>query len=208
MAKAKVKLGLKELSAPQKIQLAKEIVAKMTGNATFPNPTPLMGVINNGIAALDTAITDMLTARDTAQQKTLIATEKESALDALLTQEASYVETTANGDEQKIISAGMSVRSSASSSAPPAQVQALAVTAGDNEGSLDAIWEPVRDARSYTMEISTVSGTGPWTHAGVVTKSSATLTGQTPGQRVWLRVSGVGAAGQGPWSDPATKIVP
>jgi hypothetical protein len=42
----------------------------------------------------------------------------------------------------------------------------------------------------------------------VVTKSSATVTGLTSGQRVGFRVAAIGAAGQGPWSDPATQIVP
>ena len=53
--------------------------------------------------------------------------------------------------------------------------------------------------KSYSIEVSTVSGTGPW---------SATVNSMTSGQRVWFRVSAVGAARQGPWSDPATKIVP
>ena len=50
--------------------------------------------------------------------------------------------------------------------------------------------------------------TGPWTHAKTVVKSSATVDNLTSGQRVWFRVAAVGAAGQGPWSDLATKIVP
>jgi hypothetical protein len=33
-------------------------------------------------------------------------------------------------------------------------------------------------------------------------------TGLTSGQRVWLRVRGIGSNGPGAWSDPATKIVP
>jgi hypothetical protein len=32
--------------------------------------------------------------------------------------------------------------------------------------------------------------------------------GLASGQRVWVRVRAIGAAGPGPWSDPATKIVP
>ena len=58
------------------------------------------------------------------------------------------------------------------------------------------------------MDTSTTSGTGPWINTRVVTKSSTTVNGLTTGGRVWFRVAAIGAAGQGPWSDPATKIVP
>jgi len=38
--------------------------------------------------------------------------------------------------------------------------------------------------------------------------SSATVPGLTSGTRYWFRVAGVGTAGQGAWSDPATKVAP
>jgi hypothetical protein len=40
-------------------------------------------------------------------------------------------------------------------------------------------------------------------------KSSATIPGLTSGAKLWARVRAVGADNQpGPWSDPATKVVP
>ena len=47
-------------------------------------------------------------------------------------------------------------------------------------------------------------GPSTWTSSRVVNKNRATVPGLTSGQRAWFRV----AAGQGPASDPATKIVP
>jgi len=46
-----------------------------------------------------------------------------------------------------------------------------------------------------------------WLHGGVSTKTSHIVTGLRAGARVWIRVAAIGAAGQGTWSDPATKIV-
>ena len=60
---------------------------------------------------------------------------------------------------------------------------------------------------SYSVDLSTPSGPGPWANSRVVTKSTAVVNGLTSGQRVWFRVAAIGAAGQDPWSDPATKIV-
>jgi hypothetical protein len=52
------------------------------------------------------------------------------------------------------------------------------------------------------------AGQTGWRHAFVVTKSSASVPGLVSGKRHWFRVAALGAAGQGPWSDPATKTAP
>ena len=62
--------------------------------------------------------------------------------------------------------------------------------------------------KSYGVDLSASSGTGSWANGRVVIKCTATVNGLTSGQSVWFRVAAIGAAGQGPWSDPATKIVP
>jgi len=49
---------------------------------------------------------------------------------------------------------------------------------------------------------------GPWTPQPSVTKSKCALLGFTSGARIWVRVRGIGPAGAGPYSDPATIIVP
>ena len=45
-----------------------------------------------------------------------------------------------------------------------------------------------------------------WTNAPPSTKSKCTIANLVAGTRYWFRVAAVGAAGQGPWSDPATKM--
>ena len=43
------------------------------------------------------------------------------------------------------------------------------------------------------------------TPAGVTTKSKGPVTGLTSGTKYWFRVAAVGAAGQGAWSNPASR---
>ncbi|MFN0074841.1 MAG: hypothetical protein ACKVY0_00020 [Prosthecobacter sp.] len=50
--------------------------------------------------------------------------------------------------------------------------------------------------------------TGPYETKDTTTASSTTISGLSSGTRIWVRVRGLGANGPGPWSDPATKIVP
>ena len=75
------------------------------------------------------------------------------------------------------------------------------------EGTVDLSWDRVRGASSYIIQKSPNPITdSSWTQAGVSTKSSTTLTGMTSGTKYWFRVAAIGSAGQGAWSDPATKM--
>jgi hypothetical protein len=205
---AKIKMGLNRMVLTDKIQLARQIVVKMTGNAAFTTPVPALVAVGGVATTAESAFNDAQGAAATAKQKTAAQNVAEAALDSVLTQLASYVENTSNGDEVKILSAGMGVRAERTAPTIPVQVLDLAATVGDNDGEIDLAWDPCEGAKSYSIDLSTVSGTGPWTNGRVVTKSSATVPGLTSGGRVWFRVAAIGAAGQGPWSDPATKIVP
>lgn len=205
----KVKINLKGLTDLQTIQLATDIKTALTGNASFTTPTPTLVAGGTTITAGQTA----LTAADASVAAGKLATaNKNTAIDnvrALITQWANYIEFTANGDEAKILSAGVQVRATAAPLGIPDQVDNLGVTAGDADGELDPNWDAVPGARSYEIQVSPdpITSTS-WVAKGSVTKSKAVLSGLTSGQKMWVRVRAVGSAGPGPWSDPATKVVP
>lgn len=70
-------------------------------------------------------------------------------------------------------------------------------------------WDPEPLARTFEVQCSTVHPiTGPYETVAQPTASSCTITQEQSGIRCWVRVRGIGAKGPGPWSDPATKIVP
>ncbi len=206
---SKPKLNLSELGFPETLVLANGIKTAMTGNANFTTPVPTL-------AALGTLITTAQTALDTytaalADTETKLSAREDAflALRAGLTQLAGYVEAASGGDRTKFESAGMAVRADRTPSQVPGQILNLVLTEGDFPGTLDAAWDPDRFARLYEAQISpdpmTESG---WVNKATSTKSSKTLDGLTSGSKVWVRVRANGAAGVGPWSDPATKVVP
>lgn len=206
---AKVKLNLASLTDEQLLQKANDIKTAMTGNASYTTPIPTLTVLGTSITASQTKLNEWFAAQNTAQQKT---TEKNALLDTLraqLTQLAAYVEAASGGDAAKIQSAGMDVKAANAPLGLPGQVLNVSLTAGDAEGQLDAAWDRDRAAKTYEIQISVdpITGTS-WQNRPSVTRSSATLTGLTSGQKIWVRVRAVGAAGHGAWSDPATKIVP
>ncbi|MFH1227651.1 MAG: fibronectin type III domain-containing protein [Planctomycetota bacterium] len=206
---AKIKLGLNRLSVSDKIMLADAIVTKMTGNPNFTTPVPALV----DITAKKTAT---ITAQNTAEVKRLDskgATEDladaAKELDLILTQAALYVENVSGGDVAKILSAGMSVKDAG---APVGQLLPptdLSATAGNNDGEIDLNWEPVRGARSYVIHITTDPNVpDSWEPKTNATESFAAITGLTSGQKYWFKVAGIGAAGQGPFSDPCAKYAP
>ena len=206
---AKVKLNLSKLTIRERLALAQQIITAMTGNANFTTPNPPLATLQTLLTAATTKTDAADAAAVAAEQAT---SERNTAVDALvaaLNSEAAYVETTSGGEEAKILSAGMSVRALPAPVGPLPQVTNLSVTPSDNEGELDAQWDPVRGAKSYVIETSPdpITSTS-WKNFGSVTASKAVVEGLTSGTRCWIRVRAIGSAGPAPWSDPATRIVP
>ena len=209
MPKAKVKLDLHGQTVVQKIASTRAYTKAMLGNPAFVAPAPTLSSVGTAATKLETDNNTLANLRQQAEGQTGVVAASEAALDDLLTKLGAYVDTIADGDETKIRSAGMDVRSGA---APIGQLPAptdLSATTGDRDGELDVQWNRVKGASSYVVEQTTdaAAATG-WKSAGVATKSKQSVTGLTTGQKYWFRVAAIGAAGQGPWSDPATKVAP
>ena len=206
---AKVKLELNRKSVAQKIDLAKTIVTKMTGNTSFVTPNPALSVVTTAVTALTTATAEVEVARKTLESKYSALATAEGALEGLLTQLGNYVENVSNGDEAKILSAGMDVRNSSSASTIPDKVASINATIGDNTGEIDLSWDKVLGAASYVVETA-LSDMNPleWKHMLVSTRSKAEVASLKTGASYHIRVAAVGAAGQGPWSDPVVKVAP
>ncbi len=207
MARLKFTLvGVPDLPA---IQTCNNLKTALTGNANFPAPPVSLTAFGTTITAAQTKVTTNDTTQATAKQSTA---DKDTAIAVMVAQAmqiVGYVGVTANGDESKILSAGLSVRAAKTPQTVPGQVQNLSLTAGDNAGVLDAQWDSMGCVKSFEVQISPEPMTGTsFVTADTVTKSSTTLGGLTSGSRVWARVRAINSAGKGAWSDVATKIVP
>src|SRR4051812_39367271 len=71
---SKVRVGIKSMSALEKIAFARRIVAEMTNNPNFPSPSPNLAVMSAAAAALESAFAAAQSARQTA--KALAAAQK------------------------------------------------------------------------------------------------------------------------------------
>ena len=206
---AKIKLNLAALSVDDKIPFGNNIKTNITTNvAVFATPNPTMTAYGTVITTLTTKNATVVSLRSQLVAAMNDRDVAEKAFDASTTQLAAYVENIANGDPVKIAQAGMSVKAASAPLGVPSQVQNLTLTAGDNAGEVDLQWDP-NGSRNFEIQSSAdpVTATS-WVNQPSTTKSKTTLAGFTSGSRIWVRVRATGAGGKGPWSDPATKIVP
>ena len=224
-------------SVPVKIEKAEAIVAA-TGNVSnpnyrAPNPTPS----NPTLAEITVATNELKTARQNSVNAgggtvlTAIVTAKEVILDGLMSKFVAFVQTASGGDDQKIRSAGLSVKSQASATQQLTAVQGMVALVGKSgdEGQIDLDWDTLEGATAYSVRLREAAsvaaraavGTpapeppdataGAWRTAGetgTVTKSEMTVSNLVSGTRYEFQACGINSKGKGGWSDPAFRVAP
>ncbi len=205
----RIKLNLRNLSIPDKVQRGRQIITAMTNNANFSSPHPPLSTVTAALATLEQTYALVQTAKADVKAKASAQDDAEVKVDQILAQLAAYVESIAGNDEKIITSAGLATKASRSAPVFLSPPQGLSATAGDHEGVIDLSWKKVPSAKSYTIQFSPDPPTPEtWTHTAVATASTRTIENLTSGKRFWFRVAAIGATGQSGWSEPATKIAP
>lgn len=207
-AMSKPKLELKKRTDDNLITFIQGIVTAMTGNANFPTPMPALTAITAALTELQTNIATVTNLQNQLRQA---HTDKDNAREALeqqVTYLANYVEIASAGDDSKIESAGMPVRSQGVPVGLPGAPQNLNATASDFPGTIDLVWDPVPGAATYEIQCKVHDSPAPFTNAKSSTSSRTTLEGLIPGTLYAFQVRALGAAGPGPYSDEAVKRAP
>ena len=205
----RIKLNLRNLSIPDKVQKGRQIIAAMTNNAHFPNAHPPLPIVTDALATLEQSYASVQAAKADVKAKASAQDDADIKVDQILGQLAAYVESIAGHDETIITSAGLATKSTRSTPVFLSPPQGLSATPGDHEGVIDLSWKKVPHAKSYTIQMSPDPPTHEsWTHAAIATASTATIENLASGKRFWFRVAAVGAMGPSGWSEPATKIAP
>jgi hypothetical protein len=201
--------GLNTLTDAELIQFAKNVRTALKGNANVPDPNPTLPALQTLITTAETGVHSYEAEKEVLRARKKVRDEAIKALCDGLRIEADTVQAVTGGQADKIETTGFRIRLRPTPVGTPAKATNLVLTPGPTDGTLKAAWKPVRGVRSYELEASPDPMTpASWIFKGTVTKSKATVNSFTSGAKVWLRVRGIGAAGPGPWSDPAGKTVP
>ncbi|MFN8284030.1 MAG: fibronectin type III domain-containing protein [Chitinophagales bacterium] len=209
MKKQKAILNLSRKSVTEVVTKGGSIILKMTGNATFPTPMPELNSIQLQIDVVNSKLAEQKEAFKTYQQKTVELENEKDNLIGLLELLGNYVNKNADGDVAKILSAGYDVKkASTPAGLLPSPLNVLAKE-GANSGDIVVSWKSMKGAKSYLVDMTyDVSDEEQWTFQAAVVKAKCFISGIDSGTRVWVRVSAVNSAGQGAYSDPATKVAP
>jgi hypothetical protein len=191
------------VSVPALITYAGGIVTRMTGNPSFPNPTPSLAAITQAIDDLQSAETATL-----ARTKGAATTrnDKRAALLVLLQELRGYLQVTANASADNgasiIESAGVGVRKTATRRA-----RAFAAKPGAVSGSAKVVTVSAGRRASYEWQYS-IDGGKTWVTAPVTLQAKTTIAGFVPGATVQFRSRAVTKAGEGDWTQTASLVIP
>ena len=197
--------SLAVLDLPKRINVlityANGVVEGMTGNASFPTPSPALATVTAAITDLQNAETAAL-----ARTKGAAATRdaKRAVLITLLQSLRMYVQSIAdqNGENAPSIikSAGLAVKKTATR--PP---RVFAALPGAISGTVKIVAPSAGHRSSYDWQSSPDGKT--WTDLGSTLQAKTTLTGQTPGTVLQFRYRPVLKTGASDWSTPVTIAV-
>jgi hypothetical protein len=205
-----VALNLKGLGHREKITEYRDVIAKMTGNANTPAPTPTLVVFGEHVDTAEGLLNQISTLEG---QLDTLRIQRDAAFvvtDGDYSTNGSYVENRAKlaNDPSIVTGAGYELAAARGNAQPMPMVTGLGVTTGDNEGSADVQWNGIKGAKSYEVQITTnPNDPASWVHECTCTASFHHLTGKTPGQKIWVRVRAVNKLGPGAWSDPAAGTI-
>jgi hypothetical protein len=188
------------------VKLAQAIVAALTGNASFPNPTPSLATVSSQITALDTAETAETAVTQTRAKGTVQTRNvARAALVTSLHQLKAYVQQVSDANPEQasaiIASAGLGVRKAASGTKA-----AFAATAGPVSGAMHLVAKAVAHRASYDWQWSSDGGK-TWTSVPSTLQARTTITGLPVATTCSFRFRTVTKTGESDWSQPVALVV-
>ena len=199
----KVKVGLKGLRLGQKITKAESLVTGMTGNPNFTTPVPALADLTTKATALQSAVTASNAIRQASQAQTDLMHLIEDELDDMINQLASYVDATAAGDKQKILTSGFDVVDTTGTVEPLYAPEDFMGTPGDEEGEVNLMWHKLRNVGKHTYNVlcrKYASGDEFALMAGT-DQTKVDIKGLDPGDKYEFYVQGIKENEPGPPSE-------
>jgi hypothetical protein len=198
---------LKSQSAEQLITMTGAIIAGLTNNPSFPNPTVDLKVLQTAADDLNAALAAQVhggtaaTAEKNNKMKTLIV---------LLRKLKHYVEDNCEGDLAVLLSSGFQAAASTRDRSPLANPSILRIDSG-NSAELVLKVTPIARAKCYEVRSAAINAgntLGSWQAAGLFTAArSMRVSNLIPGTAYAFQVRAVGGStGYSDWSNPVSRM--
>lgn len=200
----RLNIGFSGFSNDKLADRADTIFHALTGNASFPSPTPTLVQL----AAATKALRDAVALPLGPGRAFAVATAR-TALIALLQALGLDLDTTPGATPGTLATTGFILpKQPTRATTPPAAPGDLRLSHGSLPGEVIGKCRTPAGARSFEGEWTLDPNVGPWNDGGAFPSTLRIIfTGLPRGKDVWIRLRAVGTLGAGPWSDPATIMV-
>jgi hypothetical protein len=198
-----VKLGLDRITPSGLLVKARNTIAKLTGNLSFPTPMPPLVDMTAAADGMEAAINAFeLNPGPGERIDRDVAFEK---LKGNMVELGGYVQAASNGDLETIKSAGLSVRRDPEPIGLLPAPKRLVVRTTAYPGVLDVSWGGVKGRNMYELEwcMGDPNVAGNWKVLMLTSKNRVTVDKLTSNEVYFFRVKAIGAAGASPLSDSA-----
>ena len=204
---ARIKIDVTGLTDDALENKAQHVITQLTGNPNVPTPQPDLIILQN-------QLDDFRAKREATVQggpnATTLKNESRDALMQLLRDEADYVQQVSMGNQVIIESTGFETRKPPEPIGelpPPANLRA---SVSEFIGAVDLRWKPVYGAGTYNAYINSNDPNveASWAFVKSSQNSTIRIEALITGTVNWFRITAIGAAGEGPPSDPARSVTP
>lgn len=200
--KANIKLSLSKLSAIYLLALLRNVVAKLTGNVSFPTPPVSLANMTTKGDELEAAIEEATEGSKASKEARNLL---ERDVRDMLYSTAMYVRSLANGDAALLATTGFELAKQPEPIGVPGITKELVAEPTNSKGIVELRWRRVRGAYSYRVWItdSDPNVHANWTELGITTRAGHFVPNLESYKPFWFKVSAIGSAGEGLDSDPA-----
>lgn len=205
----RVKVGLKDVPLPKRIQAGRQVVESLTNNPHFPDAGPWRAMLLAATNELEASYNAAQSHRQITASKISFQHEKAKEFNQIMATVARNVANASNLIPEKVLSAGFNLCGTNKAIGALSAPTGFTVSPSDHSGTMEMYWKTVRGAFSYEIQRALdQTGELEWSQVATTSKTRATVNSMTSGQKYWFRVLAVGAAGQSPWSTPVAKFAP
>ena len=199
--RANIKIGLATMLPPALLAFFNHIIAKLTGNATFPNlPVSIVDM-----TTLSTSLKDAISAAidgnstDRAHRNAVVKEVQD-----VLRVTADYVRAECDGDAELLTTSGYPLAKQPESYTEVGIPKNVRASATDVSGEVKLWWGRTVAARMFRIEQAASDptlGVTTWNTAGQVSRQRFTITGLEPYKSYWFRIVALGIDKEGLPSD-------
>jgi len=181
------------------------ILAAMTGNPTYPSPTPTLATLTNTGDAFVAAVQ----ANDGGTAGVVRRNQARQAVEEVLRELAAYVQHASQGNKLRLLSSGFPAQRDrgAAVKQPIGPPVGLKVVRGKASGQLFVRCKRVPSARLYQWRYASAAVQGAWTLADTSSSTSDVIDGLAAGTLYTLQVRAYGKRGASDWSEGVSVIV-